>query len=56
MLARSASVSGGWTMARGQSRRAGTTLISAQYTVISAAPEQPLERIHAAAATRAAPI
>jgi hypothetical protein len=33
--ARSASVSGGWTMERGHSRRASTTLSSAAYTVIS---------------------
>ena len=37
MLARSASVSGGWTMARGHSRRDSTTLISALYTVTSTA-------------------
>jgi len=37
MLTRSASVSGGCTMARGHNRRASTTLISALYTVISTA-------------------
>ncbi len=37
MLVRSASVSGGWTMARGHSRRVSTTLISAAYTVTRAA-------------------
>jgi hypothetical protein len=35
MDTRSASVSGGCTMVRGQSRRAGTTLISAEYTAVS---------------------
>jgi hypothetical protein len=38
-LLASASVSGGWTMERGHSRRASTTLSSAAYTAISTLSE-----------------